>query len=324
MKQLALAAAMLAMTLAGAKAAPDETMRTFWPRTDFSKIDVPFGEIISGGVPRDAIPALTDPQMIPLGEAEIPDREPVMTLELDGEAARAYPLRYLTWHEIVNDVVGGRPVAVTFCPLCNSGLIFDRRVGGQTLNFGVSGLLRHSDMIMFDRETHSWWQQFTGAAIVGEMVGNELDLIVSWMEPMSAFAERNPDGLVMAEPQANRPYGRNPYTGYDSSLRAFLYRGEDPPHDIPPLSRVVRVGDRAWPLERLQDGPVEEAGVILDWQAGMASALDQSSIAESRDIGFVRVREAATGADVAHEVIFAFAFHAFEPEGTWMLGDAAP
>lgn len=323
MKKLLLAAALTAIAITGAAAAPDEGIRDFWPSTDFDKVLVPFGEIISGGVPRDAIPALTDPQMIPVEQTDVPGREPVMTVEIEGEAARAYPLRYLTWHEIVNDEVGGRPIAVTFCPLCNSGLVFDRRAAGQTLNFGVSGLLRHSDMIMFDRETESWWQQFTGTSIVGELAGTELDVIVSWMEPLAAFADRHPDGLVMAEPAAGRAYGRNPYVGYDSSARAFLYRGEDPPHGIEPLSRVVRVGDRAWPLERLQQGAISEAGVTIDWQAGMASALDQSEIASSRDIGFVRVQDAATGADILHEVIFAFVFHAFEPNGTWMLDTGA-
>ena len=139
-----------------------------WPNTDFGKSDVPFTEILSGGPPRDGIPAIDNPQMIRVDQSKnIPNREPVMVVELDGETARAYPIRYLTWHEIVNDQIGDVPVAVTFCPLCNSGITFDRRVADAVLSFGVSGKLRNSDMVMYDRETESWWQQAVGQGIVG-------------------------------------------------------------------------------------------------------------------------------------------------------------
>ena len=168
----------------------------------------------------------------------------MVTLALDGAAERAYPVRYLMWHEIVNDTVGGVPVAVTYCPLCNSALSFDRRVDGRVLTLGVSGLLRHSDMVMFDRETESLWQQFTGAAIVGEMLGAELAQLVSWMEPVSAFLARNPGGAVMAEPEFARSYGRNPYGGYDSAAQPFLYRGENPAPRHPPAD-ARRAGRRA-------------------------------------------------------------------------------
>jgi hypothetical protein len=296
--------------------------RRAWPQTDFGRALVPFDEIFSGGVPRDGIPALTDPAMIPVaGDDRLEPTEPVMTVEIEGATPRAYPLRYLTWHEIANDSVGGIPIAVTFCPLCNSGLVFDRRVRGRVLESGVSGMLRHSDLVMYDRETHSWWQQMDGRAIVGSLAGERLDPVVTWMEAWETFRERNPDGLVMAEPAGHRrAYGQNPYVGYDTSPRPFLYRGEDPPHGIPPLARVVRVGDRAWPLDRLAEaGEIVEDGLHLVWTEGMASALDGRAIAASRDVGQVRVRDRA-GADVVHEVVFAFAFHAFEPDGRWMLG----
>ena len=291
-----------------------------WPRTDFSKAAVPFAEIFSGGVPKDGIPAL---DAVQFGRGQgLPGREPVVTVALEGQAERAYPVRYLMWHEIANDVIGGVPVAVTFCPLCNSALVFDRRVGGRALSFGVSGKLRHSDMIMYDRETESWWQQFDGQAIVGELTGARLTPLVNWMESLEAFLERNPGGAVMAEPEGvRRAYGRNPYRGYDGSDRPFLYRGENPPHGIPPLARVVRVGKRAWPLHRFAErSEIEEAGLRLVWAGNMASALDAERISEGRDVAAIRVFDAATGRDVVHEVVFAFAFHAFEPEGIWMLG----
>ena len=293
-----------------------------WPQTDFNKIAVDPAEIISGGPPKDGIPAIDDPAMKPASqETGLAAREPVMAISIDGHKARAYPIRYLMWHEIVNDRIGDTPIAVTFCPLCNSGLIFDRRLGQMTLDFGVSGMLRHSDMVMFDRQTESWWQQFSGTGIVGALTGRELTVLPALLIGWQQYLDDYPDGLVMAEPQGfARAYGRNPYAGYDSG-RPFLYRGEDPPHGIDPVARVVRVGDRAWPLTRVtSEGVIEEAGVRLAWAEGQASALDSRVIGEGREVGTVRVTDPATGRIVPHEVVFAFAFHAFEPDGTWMIG----
>lgn len=310
----------LALVATGAWANPD-FWRTEWPNTDFGRTSVTdWDEILSGGPPKDGIPALSDPDFIAVGsERRLSAREPVITLELAGQTPRAYPVRYLMWHEIVNDAVGGLPVAVTFCPLCNSGITFDRRVQGQVLTFGVSGKLRHSDMVMYDRETESWWQQAIGEGIVGDMTGVELQSLPSWMESWADFQARNPDGLVMDEPDTRRNYGANPYVQYDSSDRPFLYSGELPPHNIPALARVIRVGDRAWPMTRIAAaGEIAEAGVVLTWSAGQASALDTQDIGAGRDVGTVRVRN-ASGVDVAHDVMFAFAYHAFWPDGTWML-----
>lgn len=321
-KKILLAAAVV-LGLAGTVFANPNAWRSEWPQTDFSQTLVDFDEILSGGPPKDGIPALDGARMIAAGaEQRLNDREPVMVLELDGQTPRAWPIRYLTWHEIVNDEVGGLPIAVTFCPLCNAGMIFDRRLDGQVLSFGVSGKLRYSDMIMYDRQTESWWQQALGEAIVGKMTGQQLTQLPGWMESWGSFLARNPDGLVMDEPEWPRSYGRNPYAGYDSLARPFLYNGEMPPHGIEPLSRVVRVGQRAWPLERVAGaGEIAEAGVTISWAEGQASALDTSSIAKGRDVGNIRVRDSATGRDLVHDVVFAFAFHAFHPEGKWMLGN---
>lgn len=314
-----------ALCLGTALSADPSFWKHEWPETDFSKTSVTnWVEILSGGPPKDGIPALSDVQFIEAGkERRIDGSEPVITLELDGARPRAYPIRYLIWHEIVNDTVAGIPVAVTFCPLCNSALSFDRRIGGRdggrVLEFGVSGKLRNSDMVMYDRQTQSWWQQAIGEAIVGELTGQTLTLLPSWMESWDQFRARNPDGIVMAEPAWNRSYGQNPYRGYDRSKRPFLYSGDPPPHGIPALMRVVRVGDRAWPMDRLaREGHLTEAGITIDWQAGQASALDTGRIAAGRDVGSVRVRD-ASGRDLPHDVMFAFAFHAFWPDGTWML-----
>ena len=172
---------------------------------------------------------------------------------------------------------------------------------------------------MYDRETESWWQQAVGEAIVGDLTGTELQGLPSWMESWETFRSRNPDGLVMSQPDFRRSYGENPYVRYDSSHRPFLYSGEMPPNDIPALARVVRVGDRAWPLTRLSEaGQLTEAGITLSWVAGQASALDSADITAGKEVGNVRVRD-AEGRDVVHDVMFAFAFDAFWPDGEWML-----
>ena len=321
MRKTVLAALVSSVLASGAFASPD-FWRHEWPDTNFEITSVEnWVEILSGGPPKDGIPALDDPGFIPVtDETRIGATEPVITVEIAGEA-RAYPVRYLTWHEIVNDTVAGVPVAVTFCPLCNSALTFDRRVDDQVLSFGVSGKLRNSDMVMYDRETQSWWQQALGEGIVGVHTGTELVPVPSWMESWAEFSLRHPDGLVMAEPGYNRDYGRNPYRGYDSSTRPFLYSGELPPHGIDALARVIRVGDRAWPMERLRkEGEVSEAGVVITWRPGQASALDTARISSGRDVGSIRVRDEA-GNDLPHDVMFAFAYHAFWPDGDWMLAN---
>lgn len=296
--------------------------RAEFPKTDFDTRNVDLSEIMSGGPPRDGIPAIWEPAFInATEETRIDPREPVMTYEHPGETPRAYPIRYLMWHEIVNDVVGDMPIAVTFCPLCNSAMIFDARIDGARHTFGVSGRLRHSDMVMYDRETESWWQQATGKGIVGQHTGRTLEMLPGWMESWAEYIARNPDGLVLDEPDWRRAYGSNPYTGYDTSGRPFLYQGEDPPYKIAPLARVVRVEHRAWTFERLrEEGEIREQGMVLSWTPGQASALDSRNIAQGRDVGTVRVRDAA-GRDLPHDIPFAFAFHALFPDGEWMLGE---
>ena len=322
MRAFSLSAAIAVLLLAPVKtAANPDFWRYEWPKTDFGITSVgSWAEIMSGGPPRDGIPALSDPQLIRAeDETKIGEREPVITVEIEGEIPRTYPLRYLTWHEIVNDQAGGVPFAVTYCPLCNSVPVFDRRVDGKILTFGVTGKLRDSNLIMYDRETESWWQQAVGRGIVGTYTGAKLTQLPSWQESWAEFKARNPDGLVMAEPAFARTYGRNPYVSYDSSSRPFLYNGEMPPYGIEPLARVVRVENRAWLVSRLADaGEITEAGYTISWASGQASALDSAQIGSGRDVGTIRVRR--NGKDMPHDMMFAFAFHAFFPDGQWMLG----
>jgi len=291
-----------------------------WPRTDFSKSIIDFLEVISGGPPKDGIPAIDDPQFKPVSQMnDLGEEEPVIALSMDGEA-KAYPLRIMMWHEIANDKIGGVPVTVTYCPLCNAAVVFDRRVDEKVLDFGVSGKLRHSDMIMYDRQTESWWQQFVGRGIVGDMTGVELERLPARVIPFSAFKHSYPDGkvLVPSNPNARR-YGENPYVKYDNpSGNPFLYRGR---YDGPgqPLSYVVAVEKDAWLLDDLRKtGIIEHNNLHIEWQEGMRSALDSRSINQGRDIGFVKAqRKIAEGRyeDTPYDTTFAFAFKAFHPDG---------
>lgn len=318
-RQILFAAVFILLTAGAAAAAPSAWERE-WPETDFETHAVPLDEIISGGVPKDAIPSIDDPVFRPAREIEdLGGREPVIRLEVAGEV-KAYPLRILTWHEIANDVIGGVPVAVTYCPLCNAAIVFDRRLDGQILEFGTTGKLRKSDLVMYDRQTESWWQQFLGEAIVGELTGSRLEMLASRIVSWEAFLAEHPEAPVLVpNNEGLRDYGRNPYIGYDSSARPFLYKG-DLPEGIPAMAYVVAVGEEAWSLELLREkGRIESGEVVLTWQEGAASALDTSSIDKGREIGNVVVqRRKANGEmeDVVYDLTFAFVFHAFRPEGT--------
>jgi len=295
-----------------------------WPQTDFATALVDLSEIESGGPPKDGIPAIDAPKFYAASEeTELKPHEPVVSIEVNGEA-RAYPIRYLMWHEIVNDTFADKPVSITYCPLCNAALAFDGRVDDDTLTFGVSGMLRYSDMIMYDRNTESWWQQFTGEAIAGKLRGKKLKTLPSKLQSWEAFVEEyGANSAVMKEPTGySRAYGSNPYVGYDSLRKPWLYSGEPPSSGLPMMARIVRVEDRAWPMARVVDaGSLTEEGIKLSWREGQASALDTRSIARGREVGNIEVHDAATGKPLAHEVTFAFVFQAFKPDGEWMMGE---
>ncbi|MDA0231447.1 MAG: DUF3179 domain-containing protein [Proteobacteria bacterium] len=303
-----------------AAAEPPSSWTHEWKQTDFSRTSIEFDEIMSGGPPKDGIPAIDQPIHSAPGEINnIGDQEPVITVALNGEI-RAYPVRILIWHEIANDTLGGVPITVTFCPLCNSALVFDRRVDGQVLDFGTTGKLRNSDLVMYDRQTESWWQQFTGEAFVGKMTGIMLTALPSRVESFERFRARTAgqEGATVLVPTnaSMRNYGANPYSRYDQSTKPFLYRGELP-ENIAPLARVVVIGKEAWSLELVQRlKRIERGDLIITWEAGQNSALDTTQISAGRDIGNVVVqRDGPDGpADAVHDISFAFAFHAFHPD----------
>lgn len=256
---------------------------------------VEFDEIRSGGPPPDGIPPIDQPEFVRTGEVDfLADDEPVLALDVDGDA-RAYPVQIMTWHEIVNDTVGGVPMTVTYCPLCNSAVAYDRRLGERVLDFGTSGLLFNSALVMYDRQTETLWSHFTGQGIVGELTGEELQSFplatVSWR----TWRDANPDGLVLSRDTGfTRDYGRNPYPGYDDVDGVpFLFEGEvDGRYTA--LTRIVGIerDDAAVgiPLVDLQDeavitGVIADTPLVAFWAAGTTSALDDADIASGVDVG---------------------------------------
>lgn len=303
---------------------PGAGLRSEWPATDFDKASVELSEIVSGGPPKDGIPAIDKPVSIGVGEASgIGDREPVIAVQIE-DVVRAYPIQILIWHEIVNDTLAGRPIAVTFCPLCNTAIVFDRRVGGNTLDFGTTGRLRQSDLVMYDRQTQSWWQQFSGEAIVGELTGAELTQVPTRVVAWGEFKASYPAASVLSRQTGHdRDYGRNPYSGYDDidSPPIFPTRNENDDR-LEPKERVVfieRGTDAvAIPFAVLrQKGRmvvrVGEARLSVRWSAGVASSLDSDRVEAGRDVGAAQVVDERGDAVAFHEP-FWFAVAAFRPE----------
>ena len=224
----------------------------------------------------------------------------------------------MIWHEIVNDTVGGVPISVTFCPLCNTAVVYDRRLDGKVLDFGTTGKLRNSDLVMYDRQTESWWQQSLGKSIIGEMTRKPLKTVSARLESWANFRKRAPEGLVKVPNNSSmRAYGANPYAGYDSLPKPFLYSGKMP-KNVRPLSRMASLEDQnnGWRLDLLKAKKeiLLDEGLVLRWEPGQNSALDKSKIADGTDVGNVMAQR--DGKDVPYFVDFAFAFHPFFPEAT--------
>lgn len=264
--------------------------------TDHSEYSIDLSTLKSGGPPKDGIPSIDNPSFVRINEASdwIHPDEPVIALEHDG-TARAYPLQILTHHEIVNDRIGGTPVAVTFCPLCYSALVFKRTLDGGPVTFGVSGLLRNSDLVMYDRKTETLWQQFTGKAIVGSRTGATLEQLPSQIISFKQFAETYSDGMILSRDTGyNRPYGRNPYAGYDDvDKRPFAFDGRVDDR-LPPMEKVVAVSvdgtHKAYPHsmtenERVVHDTVGGRSVAVFHAPGAVSALDAAEIKESKETG---------------------------------------
>ena len=195
---------------------PSHLKRSFG-KTEWSIADPSLEKALSGGPGKDGIPSIDAPKFLPIDTFEHPDTVQTIVMK-DGDGVKVYPYNILNWHEIVNDMVDGVPVAVTFCPLCGSAIVYDRRVDGETLTFGVSGFLLESNMIMFDRDHESLWQQSTGKVLAGRDLDTELRLAPFQLMTVGEVKKIYPKALVLSEDTGHRrDYGRNPYSGYEDS-----------------------------------------------------------------------------------------------------------
>ncbi len=260
-------------------------------------------DIISGGPPPDGIPPIDDPAFVTTEAADewLTDAEPVVYLEIEGDV-HAYPVQVLIWHEIVNDVVGGQPVSVTYCPLCNSAVSYSRVIDGVETTFGTSGRLYASALVMYDRATESLWTHFDGLAVAGVLTGRRLAPIPSPLIAWSDFKEAFPDADVLDRGATGyeRDYGRNPYVGYDDqSASPFLFRGalDDRAQAMQRVVGIVEGGQsRAWTLDALSHGEatatnteVGDMPMVILWRAGQSTALEDGTVNGGRDVGSVGV-----------------------------------
>ena len=273
-------------------------------RTDTTRHTVELSEI-QVVLPRNSFPSIDYPKFIGKNEGmeSFFEKEPVISVVLEGQA-KAYPLNMLTMHEITNDTLAGRPILPTYCPLCNASVVYDRRLNydgkDYLLEFEVSGMLRNSDMVMADQETHSWWQQFTGEAIVGELAGAELTVIPSQVISVEDFFLRFPEGQILSpetQTDAMERYGTNPYVNYDERNGSPYERFFDTSKidkRLEPMERVLDIptkkGYKVYPFSIIAEKGVindelEDDGVVIFYKKGTVSVLDEKEIAASRDIG---------------------------------------
>jgi len=277
---------------------------------DLAGADVPAAKIRAGGPPRDGIPALDHPKSGPAGDSgDLGWADDVMVLgfEWNGEA-RAYPVPILDHHELVNDMVGGRPVLISWCPLCGTGMVFDRRIAGAERHFGVSGLLYQSDVLMYDRETESLWSQISSRAISGASRGSELELLRSRMESWGAWSLRHPDTTILSRLTGHkRNYGRSPYAGYAASPRLmFPAPSDDRYHPkMPTLGlRIPGVVARGYPAAEL----VRAGGFAEELLAGEKVRVRYDDVAQVFDVDVSEKVEVVEG--------YWFAWAAFHPDAS--------
>jgi hypothetical protein len=293
---------------------------------------ISLSELLSGGPPPDGIPSIDKPVFERADAVHfVADTEPVLALTIDGEA-RAYPVQIAIWHEIINDTVGGVPVAVTYCPLCNSAIAYDRRVAGRVVTFGTTGMLWNSAMVMYDRQTETVWSHFNGQAIAGALTGTTLRAIPMSTVSFKTWRDANPTGLVLNRTTGhNRDYGRNPYRGYDQADNTpFLFKGRIDSR-FKPMTRMIGITSgepdgpsAAIPLAAMQVKQVRhfvlgETPVVAFWVPGTNSSLDTEAIESGTDVGATGVfRAAIEGRNLTFEAA-GDRFIDVQTQSTWNL-----
>lgn len=278
---------------------------------DFSE-DTPgrenLAKLMQGCPGKDCIPSIDSPKFesVEASDKWLNPDDIVFVIAYKGEA-RAYPQRILNWHEIVNDVIGGDPLVITFCPLCGSALAFDRRVDGQVLEFGVSGKLQNNDLVMYDRQTESLWQQITGEAIVGEYLGKKLGQVSMDGMRWSQFKEEHPQGKVLSrETGFSRDYSVYPYGSYEQD-RSTLFPVEGGVDERIHPKTVVYGVEVNGSFKAYQEDRIKKEDVVRD-------KVGNTNIEIAYKNGEVKAQNLETNQDLVATRLFWFAWEAFHPE----------
>jgi len=277
-----------------------------------SNATIPTSEILSGGPGRDGIPSIDKPKFIRHSAAKFMLPDDLVVSVTVGEKTRAYPLRILVWHEIVNDELAGQPIAVTYCPLCGTAMVFNRQVGNRTLSFGVSGLLHYSDVLMYDRQTDSLWSQLAMKAVSGPQVNTSLEWLASEHLTWAAWKEKYPQGEVLStQTGTQRNYSGSAYASYEHSPNT-MFPVPTTRTELPKKAWVVGVivdgVARAYPLKSLPPGQpvrdeIKSAALEIIFHPG-------SQLAE--------VRRVESGELLPSVKVYWFAWQAFYPQtGLW-------
>ncbi len=275
---------------------------------DGTKYIINPNKILAGGPPKDGIPSIDNPKFVSVEEADkwIQDNELVLAI-IYKDVKRVYPLQIMVWHEIVNDFIAGDPILITYCPLCGSGIAYERTLGGETVEFGTSGKLFNSNLVMYDRKTDTYWQQIDGKAIVGELTGQELKEIsidtVVWRD----WKVAHPDSEVLSQDTGfNRNYGRDPYGSYqEDSFLLFPVEGRDDRVHPKTVIFGVEINDK---FKAYREDDLKETGVIEDEFFGVNIRLERD------DVGIVKITNLDTGEEIVKERDFWFAWYAFHPD----------
>jgi len=269
---------------------------------------VPPDEILNGGPGRDGIPSLDDPVFVKAGETKfLSAKDRVLGVEING-VARAYPIRILNYHEIVNDSIGGDAIVITYCPLCGSGMAFSSMVNGRRLEFGVSGLLYNSDVLLYDRQSRSLWSQIKKTAVTGQMKGTELDAIVLSHTTWRDWQARHPDTQVLSmDTGFRRNYRISPYGNYGRDGRLYFpVAEENPQYRRKSTVLGLEIGDhcKAYPFDELKKGPEQ---FIDEFQGRQFEVIFDNKNQTARIVD-------PDGDELPTLLAFWFAWYAFHPD----------
>jgi hypothetical protein len=267
-------------------------------KTNFEKRSINLRDLVSPDVPvaKDGIPAIDRPRFVSVNEARnwLADKEPVIVLQVRG-ISRAYPLQILVWHEVVNDQIGGVPVMISYCSVCNSAIVFERKLGRRILTFGITGFIHGSNMVLYDRETESWWQQFTGEAIVGDFNGRKLKSLPAQVIGFAQFASAFPKAEVLSRQTGYaRDYGRNPHFRYDNIEGGPSHFRGKPDRRLRPMEKVIGIEidnqAKAYPYSissarRVLYDQIGTQEIVIFHAEGALSALDATDMKKSKEAG---------------------------------------